>query len=362
MSVDHLASPSNNASAPPGEKAGPGDNAAPFFSVENLSVEFDTYGGIVKAVRDVGFSVREGTTLGVVGESGSGKSVMVQAIMGLIPMPPGRIVQGRAYLAGEKILDADKNYLKRVGGRDIGMIFQDPMTALNPTMKVGRQIAEPLRVHQGLSAKAALMRAEELLALTKIPEPGRRAQQYPFEFSGGMLQRVMIAMSLACNPKLLIADEPTTALDVTIQAQVLEVMRDIQKSEGMTIILITHDLGVVANMADDVVVMYAGQIVESGAVDNIFYHPRHPYSIGLRKAMPTNCEGGNIPLAPIEGSPPDLFSPPLGCGYFARCSHRMKVCEQQPPPAFSHLPTGTARCWLQHPSAPLVDGEIIQGN
>ena len=274
---------SQNKATLPQEKAQ--DHSEPLFKVDNLSVEFDTYGGIVKAVRDVGFSVRAGSTLAVVGESGSGKSVMVQAIMGLIPVPPGRITQGKAYLAGEKILDAEHDFLKRVGGRDIGMIFQDPMTALNPTMKVGRQIAEPLMVHQGLSARAALKRAVELLDLTKIPEPAQRAQQYPFEFSGGMLQRVMIAMSLACSPKLLIADEPTTALDVTIQAQVLEVMRDIQKSEGMTIILITHDLGVVANMADDVVVMYAGQVVESGSVDDIFYAPRHPYSIGLRKAM-----------------------------------------------------------------------------
>jgi len=350
---------SQNKATLPQEKAQ--DHSEPLFKVDNLSVEFDTYGGIVKAVRDVGFSVRAGSTLAVVGESGSGKSVMVQAIMGLIPVPPGRITQGKAYLAGEKILDAEHDFLKRVGGRDIGMIFQDPMTALNPTMKVGRQIAEPLMVHQGLSARAALKRAVELLDLTKIPEPAQRAQQYPFEFSGGMLQRVMIAMSLACSPKLLIADEPTTALDVTIQAQVLEVMRDIQKSEGMTIILITHDLGVVANMADDVVVMYAGQIVESGSVDDIFYRPRHPYSIGLRKAMPTNNEQENIALSPIEGSPPDLFSPPIGCGYFARCPHAMKLCQQQPPPAFAHNTGTTARCWLQHPDAPRVSEDIIQG-
>lgn len=352
MSIEKGSSP-DSAQAP--------SSQAPLFKVDNLSVEFDTYGGIVKAVRDVGFSVREGSTLAVVGESGSGKSVMVQAIMGLIPVPPGRITQGNAYLAGEKILDAEQNFLKRVGGRDIGMIFQDPMTALNPTMKVGRQIAEPLMVHQGMSASKALKRVVELLDLTKIPEPAQRAQQYPFEFSGGMLQRVMIAMSLACRPKLLIADEPTTALDVTIQAQVLEVMRDIQQSEGMTIILITHDLGVVANMADDVVVMYAGQIVESGSVDDIFYRPRHPYSIGLRKAMPTNNEQENIPLSPIEGSPPDLFSPPRGCGYFARCPYAMKLCQQQPPPAFTHHPQGTARCWLQHSEAPKVGDEIIQG-
>jgi len=350
---------SQNKATLPQEKAQ--DHSEPLFKVDNLSVEFDTYGGIVKAVRDVGFSVRAGSTLAVVGESGSGKSVMVQAIMGLIPVPPGRITQGKAYLAGEKILDAEHDFLKRVGGRDIGMIFQDPMTALNPTMKVGRQIAEPLMVHQGLSARAALKRAVELLDLTKIPEPAQRAQQYPFEFSGGMLQRVMIAMSLACSPKLLIADEPTTALDVTIQAQVLEVMRDIQKSEGMTIILITHDLGVVANMADDVVVMYAGQVVESGSVDDIFYAPRHPYSIGLRKAMPTNIEQETAILSPIEGSPPDLFSPPVGCGYFARCPHAMKLCQQQPPPAFAHNTGTTARCWLQHPDAPRVSEDIIQG-
>lgn len=331
------------------------------FSVENLSVEFDTYGGVVKAVRDVSFSVGKNTTFAIVGESGCGKSVTVQSIMGLIPSPPGRITGGIARLAGERIVDVKNNYFKSVGGRDIGMIFQDPMTALNPTMKIGKQIAEPLMVHRGLSSRAAIKRAVELLDLTKIPEPASRAQQYPFEFSGGMLQRAMIAMSLACNPRLLIADEPTTALDVTIQAQILEVMSDIQRTEGMSIILITHDLGVVAKMADDVAVMYAGQVVESGTVEDIFYRSRHPYTVGLRHAMPINDESRKHKLAPIEGSPPDLFSPPKGCGYFDRCSKRMRICEKQPPEVFKKSNHHLTRCWLQHEGAPRAGDIVEQG-
>jgi len=245
--------------------------AAPVLDVQDLHVEFDTYGGIVKAVRGVSFSVAKGKTLAIVGESGCGKSVSVQSIMGLIPTPPGRITRGTALLGGvdiirQKIVDGHD-----VRGSRIGMIFQDPMSSLNPTMKVGNQIAETLVVHRGYSHTQAAARAVELLASVNIPEPERRAQQYPFAFSGGMLQRAMIAMAIACEPEILIADEPTTALDVTIQAQILDLLKELQKKQGMAIVLITHDLGVVARMADEVVVMYAGEIVEHGTADDVFY-------------------------------------------------------------------------------------------
>jgi ABC-type dipeptide/oligopeptide/nickel transport system ATPase component len=237
------------------------------LNVEDLAVEFDTYGGIVKAVRGVSFGVDTGETLAIVGESGCGKSVTVQSVMGLIPMPPGRITSGRATLRGTDILGRKTIDGRDIRGREIGMIFQDPMTSLNPTMSIGAQIAEPLEVHRGYSKRQAMTRAIELLEMSRIPEAEKRAKQYPFEFSGGMLQRAMIAMAIACEPAILIADEPTTALDVTIQAQILDLMKDLQKETGMAIVLITHDLGVVARMADEVAVMYAGQIIEKGTVD-----------------------------------------------------------------------------------------------
>ena len=237
------------------------------------------------------------------------------------------------------------------------MIFQDPMTSLNPTMTIGDQISETLMVHRGMSYTDASRRAVELLDKTKIAEAAKRAKQYPFEFSGGMLQRAMIAQSLACNPSVLMADEPTTALDVTIQAQILELMAELQRTENMSIILITHDLAVVARMADQVAVMYAGQIVESGSVDDIFYRSSHPYTLGLKEAMPTNKRDGKKTLTPILGSPPDLFHPPTGCGYFARCPYAMAVCEHHQPE--EHHLTGSdaehqARCWLQHEGAPRI--------
>jgi oligopeptide/dipeptide ABC transporter ATP-binding protein len=320
--------------------------------VEDLNVEFDTYGGVVKAVRGISFDVHSGKTLAIVGESGCGKSVSVQSVMGLIPMPPGRITEGRALLRGVDILGRKTIDGRDIRGREIGMIFQDPMTSLNPTMTIGAQIAEPLEVHRGFSRKDARRRAVELLEMTRIPEAARRANQYPFEFSGGMLQRAMIAMAIACEPAILIADEPTTALDVTIQAQILDLMGDLQRETGMAIVLITHDLGVVARMADEVVVMYAGQIVERGSADDVFYRSAHPYTLGLRAAMPTNDP--NVPhrLTPIDGSPPDLFHPPVGCGYFARCPHAMKVCEANDPGSFVMGENHLARCWQQHETAP----------
>ncbi|MEC7561095.1 MAG: ABC transporter ATP-binding protein, partial [Pseudomonadota bacterium] len=255
------------------------------MSVNDLHVEFDTYGGVVKAVRGVSFDVHPGQTLAIVGESGCGKSVTVQSLMGLIPMPPGRITQGTATLNGQDILGSKVIDGNDIRGDQVSMIFQDPMTSLNPTMNIGNQIAETLQVHRGYSHRDAFKRAVELLELTKIPEAAKRAKQYPFEFSGGMLQRAMIAMAIACEPTILIADEPTTALDVTIQAQILDLLNDLQQETQMSIILITHDLGVVARMADEVMVMYAGQVVEHGSVDDIFYRSAHPYTLGLRGAM-----------------------------------------------------------------------------
>jgi ABC-type dipeptide/oligopeptide/nickel transport system ATPase component len=259
----------------------------PVLEVTDLHVEFDTHGGIVKAVRGASFAVVRGKTLAIVGESGCGKSVTVQSIMGLIPMPPGRITSGAALLDGVDILRRKIVDGEDVRGNRIGMIFQDPLSSLNPTMKVGRQIAETLRVHRGYSRERALARAVELLEMTDIPEADKRAQQYPFAFSGGMLQRAMIAMAIACEPDILIADEPTTALDVTIQAQILDLLQELQRKNGMAIVLITHDLGVVARMADEVAVMYAGEIIEKGSAEDLFYRSAHPYTLGLRAAMPS---------------------------------------------------------------------------
>ncbi len=333
------------------------DDTRPLLEVENLKVEFDTYGGTVQAVRGVSFSVDAGETLAIVGESGCGKSVTVQSIMGLIPMPPGRITSGTAKLRGVDIIGRKVFNGEDIRGGQVGMIFQDPMSSLNPTMNIGSQIAETLEVHRGYSKKQAFQRAIELLDMTRIPEAAKRAKQYPFEFSGGMLQRSMIAMAIACEPAILIADEPTTALDVTIQAQVLDLMSDLQRETGMAIILITHDLGVVARMADEVLVMYAGQIAEKGTVDDIFYRSAHPYTLGLRAAMPNNDPERAHELKPIDGSPPDLFHPPTGCAYAARCPHAMRVCDSTDPEPYFVAEQHYARCWQHHESAvSRVDG------
>ena len=334
---------------------------ANILEVTNLSVEFETFGGTVQAVRGVSFAVEAGKTLAIVGESGCGKSVTVQSVMGIIPMPPGKITSGSAKVKGEEILGLTAIEANRYRGVEIGMIFQDPMTSLNPSMTIGNQIAETLMVHRGKSHSEALAMAIKLLDRTHIPEASKRARQYPFEFSGGMLQRAMIAQSLACNPSLLIADEPTTALDVTIQEQILELLTELQRTEGMSILLITHDLAVVARMADQVAVMYAGQIIERGSLDDIFYRSAHPYTLGLKSAMPSNTGRGDKRLQPIPGSPPDLFSPPQGCGYAARCPQAMQICKRklpvliQDPGDSGHL----SRCWLQHKDAPDVE-ELYQ--
>jgi oligopeptide/dipeptide ABC transporter ATP-binding protein len=321
------------------------------LELSDLHVEFSTYGGVVKAVRGVSLDLARGRTLAVVGESGCGKSVTFQAAMGLIPTPPGRVTRGSVRFDGTELVGATVATLNRVRGKEVGMIFQDPMTSLNPTMKVGHQITEALRFHEGLSGAAARTRAIELLERVRIPEARVRVDHYPFQFSGGMRQRVMIAMAIACSPKLLVADEPTTALDVTVQAQILDLLRDLQREHGMAIVLITHDLGVVAQMADEVAVMYAGQIVERGSVDDVFYRPAHPYTLGLQQAMPSDAEGTRARLEPIEGSPPDLFGPPPGCPYSARCPWAMTVCGPELPPLWPVEAGHASRCWLHHEGA-----------
>ena len=332
----------------------------PLLEVEDLAVEFDTVGGKVKAVRGVSFSVSEGKTLAIVGESGCGKSVCVQSLVGLIPMPPGRITSGSARLDGEEILGRDTLKGEQIRGQMIGMIFQDPMTSLNPTMRIGDQIAEPLRTHRGMRRRDARKRAVELLKLSQVAEAEKRATQYPFEFSGGMLQRVMIASALACEPRIVIADEPTTALDVTIQAQILNLIRDLQRLRNMSVILITHDLGVVAHMADEVVVMYAGEVIETGSVDDIFYRSGHPYTKGLKSAMPRNQDREAQRLDPIAGSPPDLFDPPKGCGYYDRCPHAMRVCETNRPPLLAmNEERHKCACWLHDAAAPVEVRESL---
>lgn len=334
------------------------------LEVKNLSVDFLVDGGRVKAARNVSFGVRSSSVLAIVGESGCGKSVSVMSLLGLIPRPPAVIQSGQAWFDGQDLMALPESAMSQIRGNRIAMIFQDPMAALNPTMRVGRQVAEPLLVHQKLSPKAAMQQALELLQEVRIADPAVRAELYPFAYSGGMLQRVMIATSLVCKPRLLIADEPTTALDVTIQAQILSLLRQLKEKHGMSVILITHDLSVVAEMADDVVVMYAGQVVESGTLKDIFEYPAHPYTVGLKASMPTQNEDKQKPLKSIEGAPPDLYSPPAGCSYFDRCPFAMQLCEQHSPPNFN-LPKaqpdatsiGTqnvphmAKCWLQHPKA-----------
>jgi oligopeptide transport system ATP-binding protein len=325
------------------------------LEVKDLSVSFQTYGGEVQAVRNVSFDLYKGETLAIVGESGSGKSVTTQTVMKLIPMPPGKIKNGQILFEGKDIVPLSDKQMEKIRGKEISMIFQDPMTSLNPTMKIGRQIMEGLIKHQNMSTSSAKERAIEMLRLVGIPMPERRVNQYPHEFSGGMRQRAMIAIALAANPKLLIADEPTTALDVTIQAQILELMKDLQAKMDTSIIFITHDLGVVANVADRVAVMYGGQIVETGTVDEIFYDPRHPYTWGLLASMPSLENDDKSELAAIPGTPPDLTNPPKGDAFAARNPYAMQIDFEEEPPLFQISETHFAKTWLLHPDAPAVE-------
>ncbi|MCM3749604.1 ABC transporter ATP-binding protein [Paenibacillus pasadenensis] len=318
----------------------------PILKVEDLRVSFRVRGGEVQAVRGVSFDMHKGEALAIVGESGSGKSVTAQSIMRLIPTPPGSYKDGKIVFEGSDLLQKTERQMESVRGRDIGMIFQDPMTSLNPTMTIGSQITEVLVRHQNMSKEAATKRAVEMLKLVGIPNPEDRVKQYPFEFSGGMRQRAMIAIALSCDPTLLIADEPTTALDVTIQAQILAVMKDMQEKLGTSIIMITHDLGIVADMCDKVIVMYAGQVVERGNKYEIFKNPQHPYTQGLLKSLPRLDQKKEEPLIPIEGTPPDMANPPHGCPFAARCPYAMEVCVEEDPFMFTHSDTHESKCWL----------------
>jgi len=305
----------------------------PILSVRDLTVEFKTEDGIVHAVNDVTYDLFPGETLGIVGESGSGKSVSVMTMLGLIPQPPGRIVKGEALYEGRDLLRLPPRELRRIRGGEVAMIFQDPMTSLNPVFTIGAQISEAIRTHNDVSEKEAGTRTIKLLELVGVPFPERRVNQYPHEFSGGMRQRAMIAMSIANEPRILIADEPTTALDVTIQAQIVEVMRAAQKETHAATILITHDLGLVAELADRVVVMYAGRVVELGDVYTIFNNPRHPYTLGLMNSL-ARLDADQEWLQPIPGQPPSLISPPPGCPFHPRCllSHGRTLCRTDVPP------------------------------
>jgi oligopeptide/dipeptide ABC transporter ATP-binding protein len=303
----------------------------PLLSVRDLVTSFDTDAGRVRAVDGVSFDVHAGRTLGIVGESGCGKSVTALSIVRLLPQPMAHIEQGHIWFEEQDLAIADYDTLHRVRGGRIGMIFQEPMTALNPTHRIGRQIAEPLSLHLGLRPREALSRAVELLRELGIPSPELRVTEYPHQLSGGMRQRAMIAIALACRPALLIADEPTTALDVTIQAQILELMQSLQRERGMAMILITHDLGVIAETCDDVTVMYAGCVAESGSVLDLFEHPRHPYTRGLLASIPRLESPHKQPLPTIEGMVPGLADLPSGCRFHNRCPHRTPVCVERAP-------------------------------
>ncbi|MBM7604080.1 oligopeptide transport system ATP-binding protein [Metabacillus crassostreae] len=324
------------------------------LEVKDLHISFHTFGGEVQAIRGVNFDLYKGETLAIVGESGSGKSVTTKSIMRLLPESNSEIKAGEILFDDKNLAQLNNKAMQKIRGKDISMIFQDPMTSLNPTMKIGKQIMEPIVKHQNLSKSAAKDRAIDLLRLVGIPQPEARFNQYPHQFSGGMRQRVVIAIALACNPKVLIADEPTTALDVTIQAQILELMKDLQKKIDTSIIFITHDLGVVANVADRVAVMYGGKIVEIGTVDEVFYNPQHPYTWGLISSMP-DLESDDIELYAIPGTPPDLLNPPAGDAFAARNEFAMKIDHEKQPPMYKVSDTHYAATWLLHPDAPKVE-------
>lgn len=323
------------------------------LEVKDLEISFATFAGEVQAIRDVSFDLYEGETLAIVGESGSGKSVTTRSIMGLLASN-ALVKNGEILFGGEDILKNSERRMQKIRGKEISMIFQDPMTSLDPTMKIGKQIAESLLKHTKVSKKDALQKALELLELVGIPNAKKRLKNYPHQFSGGQRQRIVIAVALICYPEILIADEPTTALDVTIQAQILELLKDIQQKVNSSIIFITHDLGVVANVADRVAVMYAGKIVEIGTATEIFYNPQHPYTWGLLGSMPT-LEGTGDRLTAIPGTPPDLLEPPTGDAFYPRNEYAMKIDTEKQPPFFELSSTHKAATWLLAPQAPKVE-------
>lgn len=326
------------------------------LDVQNLQVSFHTYAGEVKAVRGIDFYLRQGETLAFVGESGCGKTVTAKAIMQLLKVPPAEIKAGSVInFAGENVLAMDKKRLRDYKGNDVGMIFQDAMTSLNPTMTCGKQIEESLRIHTDLSKEECKQKAIDMLRQVEIPNPEERYRQYPHELSGGMRQRVMIAIALACKPRVMIADEPTTALDVTIQAQIMSLLRELKEKNNTAIILVTHDLGVVANFADRIQVMYAGQVVESGTTQDIFKNPQHPYTWALLQSIPRVDGQGKEELYSLYGTPPDLILPLKGCPFTDRCDYAMQICREQHPAKTDFGNHHCAYCWLHHPQAPGLD-------
>ena len=316
----------------------------PMLQVKNLCTSFNVDAGEVRAVNGISFNLDKGKVLGIVGESGSGKSVTAYSIMRIL-VEPGKIVGGEILFNGEDIVKYSKKQMREFRGKRVSIIFQDPMTSLNPTFTIGNQLREAILLHTDRNRAEANARALEMLQLVGVNEPEKRLKQYPHELSGGMRQRVMIAMALACEPDILIADEPTTALDVTIQAQILELMKDLQKKMGMAIIMITHDLGVIADMCDEIIVMYAGRVCERGTVDEIFYNPRHEYTKGLLRSIPT-LNGGHDKLVPIAGSPVDLTNLPAGCAFASRCDHCMKICLTDQPEEVRVNDSHIASCWM----------------
>ncbi len=318
---------------------------AKLLEVNNLTTHFFTQDGVVKAVDGITYDLEEGEVLGVVGESGCGKSVHALSIMRLVPSPPGRTVDGTIMFEGEDLLEMDDSEMRNIRGNRIAMVFQEPMTSLNPVLTIGRQLTETLELHQGMSKQQATERAGELLDTVGIPDAARRLVDYPHQFSGGMRQRVMIAIALSCNPKLIIADEPTTALDVTIQAQILELMQDLARDFGTAMIIITHNLGVVARYADNVNVMYAGKIIETGSAQEIYHNPRHPYTLALLNSVPRLDASERIRLDAIEGLPPDLVNLPGGCSFAPRCKYVFEQCLDETPTLVETNAGHTSACW-----------------
>ena len=326
------------------------------LEVKHLRVSFHTYAGEVKAVRDVSFSLQPGSALAIVGESGCGKSVTAKSVMGLVKKPQGEVKEGSEILYnGENILQYTPKQWQHYKGGECAIIFQDALAALNPTMRVGKQIMENLMGHKHMGRAEAQKEAVEMLRLVGIPEPEKRVRQYPHQFSGGMRQRVMIAIAFACDPKILICDEPTTALDVTIQGQILDIIKRLMKKNNTSVIMITHDLGVVANIAQEIAVMYSGIIVERGACRDVFYRPRHPYTWALLQSVPRLDLENKQVLASIPGTPPDLLNPPVGCPFSTRCQYCMPVCKNRMPENTDFGGGHSVACWLHHPMAPKVD-------
>jgi oligopeptide/dipeptide ABC transporter ATP-binding protein len=321
------------------------DRVSSLLQVRSLSTTFQTSAGLVRAVDDVSWDIDEGETVALVGESGCGKSVSALSIMRLVSQPAGRIESGKVLFKGRDLLGLSEEEMRRIRGREIAMVFQEPMTSLNPVLSIGRQLTEGLEIHLGMKPNEARRRAGELLGMVGIPDPERRLAQFPHHFSGGMRQRMMIAMALACNPSLILADEPTTALDVTIQAQILELMRDLSRRLGVAMLIITHNLGVVARYADRVNVMYAGRIIESASAAELYANPRHPYTLGLLRSVPRLDEPRRARLQPIDGQPPDLTALRPGCSFLPRCAYRVDRCSSAVPPLDAVAPGHASACW-----------------